>query len=315
MDSLLVSQQDNLALRQGLQDLIDAFLISQDIGEGSRRTYGRNLKSFTSWIQENGQGEPGRQTILQYKKALEGQGLSPYTINGYMVTVRRFYAWAETEGFYRDITRGIKGVKRAKGFKKDPLTVRQIKDLLTSIDRDSLEGKRDYALLNLLIRTGLRTIEVARADYGDIRQQGGEAVLWIQGKGRTSKDEFVLLTPETLNPINTYLNARGRVKDNEPLFASLSDRNQGGRLTTRSISRIAKQHLVDIGLDNGRLTAHSLRHTAITLSLLGGATIQEAQTLARHADVNTTLIYSHNINRLAQAPERKIDALLAEQTE
>lgn len=315
MDSLLVSQQDNLALRQGLQDLIDAFLISQDIGEGSRRTYGRNLKSFTSWIQENGQGEPGRQTILQYKKALEGQGLSPYTINGYMVTVRRFYAWAETEGFYRDITRGIKGVKRAKGFKKDPLTVRQIKDLLASIDRDSLEGKRDYALLNLLIRTGLRTIEVARADYGDIRQQGGEAVLWIQGKGRTSKDEFVLLTPETLNPINTYLNARGRVKDNEPLFASLSDRNQGGRLTTRSISRIAKQHLVDIGLDNGRLTAHSLRHTAITLSLLGGATIQEAQTLARHADVNTTLIYSHNINRLAQAPERKIDALLAEQTE
>ena len=230
-----------------------------------------------------------------------------------MVTVRRFYAWAETEGFYRDITRGIKGVKRAKGFKKDPLTVRQIKDLLTSIDRDSLEGKRDYALLNLLIRTGLRTIEVARADFGDIRQQGGEAVLWIQGKGRTSKDEFVLLTPETLNPINTYLNARGRVKDNEPLFTSLSDRNQGGRLTTSSISRIAKQHLVDIGLDNGRLTAHSLRHTAITLSLLGGATIQEAQTLARHADVNTTLIYSHNINRLAQAPERKIDALLAEQ--
>lgn len=313
MDMLPVSQQDGLELRQGLQDLIDAFLISQDIGEGSRRTYGRNLKSFTSWIQENGQGEPGRQTILQYKKALEGQGLSPYTINGYMVTVRRFYAWAETEGFYRDITRGIKGVKRAKGFKKDPLTVRQIKDLLASIDRDSLEGKRDYALLNLLIRTGLRTIEVARADYGDIRQQGGEAVLWIQGKGRTSKDEFVLLTPETLNPINTYLNARGRVKDNEPLFASLSDRNQGGRLTTRSISRIAKQHLVDIGLDNGRLTAHSLRHTAITLSLLGGATIQEAQTLARHADINTTLIYSHNINRLAQAPERKIDALLAEQ--
>ena len=64
MDTLPVSQQDSLELRQGLQDLIDAFLISQDIGEGSRRTYGRNLKSFTSWIQENGQGEPGRQTIL-----------------------------------------------------------------------------------------------------------------------------------------------------------------------------------------------------------------------------------------------------------
>lgn len=311
MNSLPVSQQNSIELSRGLQDLIDAFLISQDIGEGSRRTYQRNLRQFTAWIQENGQGEPGRQTILEYKHHLEEQRLSPYTINSYMVTVRRFYAWAETEGFYRDITRGIKGVKRARGFKKDPLTITQIKDLLASIDRDSLEGKRDFALINLLIRTGLRTIEAARADIADIRQQSGEAVLWIQGKGRTSKDEFVLLTNETLGPINDYLRARGKDKDSSPLFISLSDRNHGERLTTRSISRIIKDQLVGVGLDNGRLTAHSLRHTAITLSLMGGASIQEAQALARHADINTTMIYSHNINRVAQAPEHKIDALLA----
>jgi len=311
MNALTLRQPDSITVSQGLPDLIAAFLESQDISEASRKTYGRNLKQFTSWIQQNGQGEPGRQTILQFKKDLEAQGLSPYTINSYMVTVRRFYAWAETEGYYRDITRGIKGVKRARGFKKDPLTVSQIKQLLASIDRGSLEGKRDFALLNLLIRTGLRSIEAARADIGDIRQQSGEAVLWIQGKGRTAKDEFALLTPETLNPINLYLQARGKAKENEPLFASVSDRNQGNRLTTRSISRIAKQHLVDIGLDNGRLTCHSLRHTAVTLSLLGGATLQEAQALARHTNINTTQIYAHNINRLAQAPERKIDSLLA----
>ncbi len=313
MNSLPVCQQNSIELSQDLQGLIEAFLISQDISEGSRRTYQRNLRQFTAWMQENRQGEPGRQTILQYKRDLEERGLSPYTINSYMVTVRRFYAWAETEGFYRDITRGIKGVKRARGFKKDPLTIRQIKDLLANIDRASLEGKRDYALINLLIRTGLRTIEAARADIGDIRQQSGEAVLWIQGKGRTSKDEFVLLTNETLGPINAYLQARGKAKEDEPLFISLSDRNHGERLTTRSISRIVKGQLVGVGLDNGRLTAHSLRHTAITLSLLGGASLQEAQALARHADINTTMIYSHNINRVAQAPEYKIDSLLADQ--
>ena len=65
-------------------------------------------------------------------------------------------------------------------------------------------------------------------------------------------------------------------------------------------------------LDSSRLTAHSLRHTAVTLALMGGATIQEARLLARHSSINTTLIYAHNINRVAQAPERKIDALLKE---
>ena len=184
--------------------------------------------------------------------------------------------------------------------------------MLLSIDCSNLQGKRDFAIINLLIRTGLRTIEVIRANIEDIRQESGEAVLWIQGKGRDDKDEFVLLTEGTFKPIRDYLSSRSITDNKEPLFASLSDRNKGNRLTTRSISRIVKNKLKEIGLNNDRLTAHSLRHTAITLALKGGATIQEAQALGRHANINTTLIYSHNINRVTQAPEKKIDVILKE---
>ena len=84
-----------------------------------------------------------------------------------------------------------------------------------------------------------------------------------------------------------------------------------GRLTTRSISRIVKDNLRKAGIDSDRITAHSLRHTAVTLSLLGGATIQEAQSMARHKNINTTLIYAHNINRIKHAPERVIDTMLS----
>ncbi|MBA7712280.1 Tyrosine recombinase XerD [subsurface metagenome] len=166
-----------------------------------------------------------------------------------------------------------------------------------------------------MIRTGLRTIEVTRADVGDIRQETGEAILWIQGKGRDAKDEFVLLTETTLKSIMDYLLTRGGIKDKEPLFTSLSDRNREQRLTTQSIRKIVKKHLRDIGIDSKRLSAHSLRHTAITLSLLGGATIQQAQVLGRHSDINTTLIYAHNIDRIAHAPERRIDAVLSDKIE
>lgn len=294
-----------------LEALVERFIVSQDVKPNSRETYRRGLRQFVKWAEAQGLQTPEREDLLEYKDTLAERGLSAFTVSGYLVTVRRFFEWAEACKLYPNIAKGIKGAKRAKNFRKDPLTVSQVKELLAAIGRDTLQGKRDFALLNLLIRTGLRTIEAIRADAGDIRQEGGEAVLWIQGKGRDSKDEFVLLTPETLRPLQDYLKARGGAKDEEPLFASLSDRNRGGRLTTRSLSRIAKDNLRGIGLDSGRLTAHSLRHTAITFSLQGGATIQEAQALGRHANINTTLIYSHNISRLAQAPERKIDSLLA----
>ena len=116
----------------------------------------------------------------------------------------------------------------------------------------------------------------------------------------------MLLVEETLRPLRAYLSARGRLKETEPLFASGSRRNTGEALTTRSISRIVKERLRAVGLDDSRLTAHSLRHTAITLSIKGGASLQQAQAMARHTDPKTTLIYFHNLARIEAGAERFI---------
>jgi len=304
-----------IVLDRNIDKLVDSFIESQDVKNNSKYTYKRSLKGFLAWVKNSQVDTPTRNEILQYKAYLSSQiesdKLSALTANNYLVSVRKFFEWAEGMRLYPNIARGIKGFKRSKGFRKDPLTVSQIKELLGSVNTSTLQGLREYALLNLLVRTGLRTIELVRANVEDIRQESGEAVLDIQGKGRDSKDEFVLLTDSTLKPILTYLNARGKVEDKAPLFTSLSDRNKNQRLSTQSISKIVKTYFRGINLDSKKLTAHSLRHTAITLSLKGGATIQEAQTLGRHADINTTMIYAHNIDRIKNAPERKIDELLS----
>ncbi len=303
--------RSNLLITTSLEQLGDEFALAQDVSGRSRESYRRSIRQFLGWMKNSNMTDPRREDVLRFKRDLEERGLRATTIHAYLVAVRRFFEWTESKRIYPNVAQGIKGAKRSNGFKKDPLTVAQVKELLASLERSSVQGKRDFAIINLLIRTGLRTIEVVRAIIGDIRQDSGEALLWIQGKGRESKDEFVLLTPDTLKPINAYLAARGPVSDDSPLFASISDRNRGGRMTTRSVSRIVKAALRDIGIDSDRLTAHSLRHTAITLTLQGGATIQEAQLLGRHSNINTTLVYAHNINRIAHAPERKIDALLS----
>lgn len=290
---------------------LNPFIQSLDIKESSRITYRRQLKEFLIWCSKEHIIAPSRENIIVYKETLkEKKRLSSLTISGYITAIRRFFEWLEATKKYPNVARGIKGFKRKPGFKKDVLTVEQIRIFLNSLNRSTLIGKRDFALLNLMIRTGLRTIEVARACKEDLTQQAGTPVLMIHGKGHDSKDDIVVITPSVLQPIKEYFKARGSLRAGDPLFASHSKQNYGEALTTRSISRIAKNQLRAIDLDDPRLSAHSLRHTAITLSLLAGSTPQEARIMARHADINTTLIYAHNIQRIAHAPEFKIDDFL-----
>lgn len=306
-----VKVSDRLAKKPEIESFIEDFLRAQDVSPSSRESYRKGLKRFLEWLKGQGVTNPSRETILSYKESLINEGLSSFSISAYIVAVRKFFNWLEATRGLPNIAKGIKGAKRVRGFRKDALTIEQVRELLDSIDKSSIRGLRDYALINLLIRTGLRTIEIIRANVDDIRQEGGEALFYIQGKGRDEKDEFVLLTGETLKPIYEYLKVRRSAKTGEPLFSSLSHRNGGKRLTTRTVRRVIKQRLRTIGIESDRLTAHSLRHTAITLSLKAGATIQEAQALARHTNINTTLIYAQNIDRIKQAPERKIDALIS----
>lgn len=310
MDIIAVQPKDITDQKPSLVDLISSFLSSQDISGSSRDTYSRSLKQFTSWLYETGKAgrlDLQREDILDYKDYLIAQKKSSYTVTLYITAVRKLYQYVESKKLYPDITRGIKGSKKPRGFRKDSLTPDQLREALDVMKRDSLESQRDYALFNLMARTGLRDIEVSRAQIKDIRQETGQAVLWIQGKGRDSKDDFVILTEEAMKPIRQYLQARGSVQEEEALFCSHSDRNTGQALTTRSISRIVKTALRKIGLDDKRLTAHSLRHTAISLSIKGGASLQQAQAMARHSDPKTTLIYFHNLDRIQAGAEKFID--------
>jgi integrase/recombinase XerC/integrase/recombinase XerD len=293
-----------------VKEIIERFIGSLDVKPKSKETYRKAVNRFVEWLSSKGISQAKREDILRYKNELMTKHTA-CTVSSYITAVKSLYTYLEGEKICPNIAAGIKGAKHQKGFRKDCLSASQAANVISGIDTGTIEGKRNYALVNLLIRTGLRTVEAERANIEDIRNETGEALLYIQGKGRDEKDAFVVLTESALKPIREYLKARGKAKDTDPLFVSHSNRNWGKRLSTNSISQICKKALVDAGYDDSRLTAHSMRHTAITLSLLAGASIQEAQSLARHSNINTTLIYAHNIQRIAQAPERKIDALLA----
>lgn len=242
--------------------------------------------------------------IVAFRSSLTANGISPSTVGAYLAGIRSYYRFVAADGLGENIAAGIKSPKKLRGFRKDTLTADEVWEMLGHIDRSTLHGMRDYAMLNLMVRCGLRDVEITRAQVGDITFPAEKvSALIVWGKGRAERDDFVILEENTLSPISDYLAARGRPADDEPLFASLSPRNAGAPLTTRSISRIVKNRMRDVGIDSERYTAHSLRHTAVTFALMGGASVQQAQAMARHADISTTMIYAHNVDRLRNPGE------------
>lgn len=289
--------------------LIATFVASQDVKESSRILYTRTLTQFFKWVEAAGKvlSQMDRTDILEYKDHLQEEKLSALTIGSYIVSVRKFYEWAEANKLYPNIAKGVKTPRRVQAFKKQHLTDQKSKELLEHFESLSL---RDYAIVNLILRTGLRTIEVVRADVGDITFKGERRVLQVCGKGHTEKDDFVVLSEKAYQPIAEYLATRKSCRAGEPLFISNSRQNKGERLTTRSVSQICKEGLKAIGMDGKEFTAHSLRHTTAVAILKHGGNITDVQEVLRHSSPVTSQIYTESVKeelRLQNAPELMLD--------
>lgn len=277
-------------------DLYGRFEAYIDAKPATVSTYTRNLRHFARYLDAQGVTQPTRETVIAYRDA-QAARLKASTVYGYLAAVKVFFSWTDAAGLYPNIAQHVKAPAVSKAHKKDYLTGDQLARALGAIDRATDKGKRDYALFSLMVCGGLRDIEASRADIGDIANRGNSTVLYLQGKGRDDKADFVKIPPPVEAALRDYLATRPDTAPGLPLFASLSHNNAGGRLSTRSISAIIKAALVQAGYNSARITAHSLRHSAVTLSLLGGASLQEAQQFARHTNIATTQIYAHNLDR------------------
>lgn len=286
-------------------DLLNRFIAFLDASPKTVSTYARALKQFFKWMECEQIKSPTREDIIAYREQLK-ESHKPSTVQNYITAVRLLFRWTEQEGLYPNIADHVKGAKLDRGHKKDYLTSKQVKRVLEQAKDDSIEGLRDYAILALMFTGGLRTIEVARANIEDLRAAGDSTVLYLQGKGREEKTEYIKIQPEVESAIRNYLAARGVSSAQEPLFTSQSNNSKGKPLSTRSISGIVKKALVNAGYNSDKLTAHSTRHTAVTLALLGGQSLQEVQQFARHNNISTTQIYAHNLERAANQCEATI---------
>lgn len=287
------------------EDLYNRFINYIDASQKTVETYTRAIRQFAKYMAENGISRPVREDVLTYREWLK-EDHKPTTVQNYITAVRLFFQWTEQEGLYPNIADHVKGAKLDRNHKKDYLTSRQVKKVLETAKEDSIQGLRDYAILAIMFTGGLRTIEVSRANIEDLRTAGDDTALYLQGKGHEERTDYIKLMPEVEDALRAYLTARGATDPKEPLFTSTSNNSKGKRISTRTVSGIVKDALKRAGYNSEKLTAHSTRHTAVTLALMGGQKLEEVQQFARHKNLATTLIYAHNLDRAKNQCEATI---------
>jgi len=280
--------------------LMDEFLANHDVRENSRKKHRDNLHFYIGWTTRNADVvNPKRSDILRYKQYLIDSGKSPSTIDNYLVSVRQFYKYLEDSGIYENIAAGVHSPTKYTGYRKAPLQPDQVATLLAAVKKSSLVGLRDYAIINLMVRTGMRCCEVARTNVKNLRIENKIWVIYIQGKGHYEADRALGLTEKVVGPISEYIR-ENNLQESSPLFLNHAHASNGTRITTLTISKIVKRYLRSIGIDSGKITAHSLRHTAAISALKAGATILDVQSMLGHRSVETTMIYQRSIEEERQ---------------
>lgn len=298
-----------------LDCLIEQYLSEKDITKGSFELYKIILYQYSDYLKEYNIAYAKKNDVVNYINWKKKKGYSNNWLYHQVQTIKAFYKYLSLnhkrlslpEVYGYDITESIKNVSKRLPVSKPVLTVEQAKQLLiqTKENRKYIWHYRDYAIIYLMLLTGLRGVEIRRAKKKDLKIINQETVLYIQGKGKTQADMFVRVTKGVKEAIEDYLLLR---KDKSPfLFISHSNHTKNYGLDRTFFNSMFKRVLKTAGLEDVHLTPHSLRHTAATLNLLSGGSIEDTKSFLRHENMTSTLIYAHHLDRLDDDSEEKLE--------
>ena len=311
----LVVNTDKSVKSHNTGDLVGMFINQLDRAPHTISTYKQALQKFVSYVEKRGVEKIDKLTIRDFRDHMKNkEKKTALTVNTYIAGVRSFFDFLEEQGIHKNITKGVRSLKRAKGFLREEVGDENMHKMFNEWEFKTIQDTRDFALLRLLAFGGARRVEVVRAQIGDIVHRTDsegvtKRVLLVQGKGSDTKDEIIPLDDRTYIPLRNYLAATKRNLNNRDdyLFLSHSDRNPGEGISTRSVSRIAAKHLTKAGIKNERRCTHSFRHSFATNAFRKGGRLRDVQKALRHKNINNTLMYVHDLDAIDNPIFEKIN--------
>ena len=264
----------------------------------TRRVYCKDIDNFLSDINlELGKfltldRHKAYALVSRYKGDLIQNNLKSATINRRLAAIKSLVAFSYNCGHSEFMLEAVKSEKLSAYRDTTGVDPETFKRVLGGIDRETLKGIRDYALLILLWSNALRRSEVSKANIGDFDPTA--KTLRIFGKGRGTQSEIISLGSGTVTAIESWLSARGETNPDKSLFCSVNAGYKDGRLSTQGIYNIVKERCQSAGITK-TMSPHRVRHSSITAALEAtGGDVRRVQKLSRHSSLNTLLIYDDN---------------------
>ena len=273
----------------------------------SKRAYEFAIDDFVAWYCSEPRLAFSKTVVLRYRLDLEGRRLSPATINLRLAAVRRLaYEAADTGLLSPELAASIarvKGAKRIGVRLGNWLTAEQSQTLLRAPDAESLKGRRDRAILGVMLACGLRRSEVADLTVQHFQQREEH---WVIADliGKAAHIRTVPVPGWVKATIDGWMAAAGITAG--PLFRCISRWGTiwGEGITEKVIWHVVKESAAQAGI--AKLSPHDCRRTCVRLCRAAGGELEQIQFLLGHVSVETTERYLGCKQRLQGAVNDKI---------
>ena len=280
-DSVVSSRFPTTRIPQSqLEELVHEFVSKMRHARGTtRHVYEKGLDQLLSFARSNlFRFTP--HDFAEFRLWLFNQEkLSRNTVNVYLTASRRFCEFLMEKGILRkNPAWSVHG--SAQEFKTLDVKLTEVASAISSIDRESILGKRDFAFLSAIFECGATISEMINANLGDLRRYGNRAKLRVKRTGIPAESDWLSLPPDVTSATYDFIAARGIVSPEEPLFATV----RAGRATRVRLSfrgaRAAMQKRLSFG-NNRRIRLDSLRTYCVVRLMSRGKSSEEVRSIMR----------------------------------
>jgi site-specific recombinase XerD len=269
----------------------------------TRRVYELALRDFQNWYARHEEDGLNRVMVQTYVGEMMKCGMRAGSINLRLITIRRLAQEATDNGILDPwVASGIMRVKsiRAEGRRLGHwLTKAQAHDLLNSVNSSTLRGKRDKAILSVLLSTGLRREEAAILKFEHIQQRENRWVI-VDLLGKRNSLRSIPMPNWCKAAIDEW--ARAANIKSGCIFRRIrrGDHLAGDCMTAQAIYDVVLKYSENVGIEN--FAPHSCRRTFAKLAHKGGSPIEQIQYSLGHQSIRTTEIYLGIEQNLIDAP-------------
>jgi integrase len=274
-------------LDQSKKAVLDAL-----VSKHSQRAYRHAIEAFITWYCSEPRIGFNRLIVVRYRSFLEGQSLSAATVNLHLSAVRRLADEAADGGWLSpDLAIGIRRVKGVKALGRrigNWLSIDQAQNLLRTVPLTTLRGKRDAAIIGLLLGCGLRRSEVVALRFDQLQSRESHGVI-VDLVGKGGRLRTVPIPTWCNRLINLWLQSAHVTEGKVFQRMSKDGTPQHAEVTVSVVWSAVKRYAGKIGI--AHLAPHDLRRTCARLCHEAGGELEQIQFLLGHASVQTTERY------------------------